>query len=374
MIRVAAIKLGGRIAINTKSTTGGVNEIATILQLMANNGFKVTAYTKILGNDAKIEGIEIKDILTTDVEKVSIDNDVLLVFNGNANFFGGAEDTLSLTNYKYINRFSGKVIYALTDLNLILSDIWKSVSSKPWGDKYSEEEIKIQRKDICVLSQAMNTNKIKTLFSNKGIYTDNVIYMPWDEFPAFSLHDIDIEKSTDLIYGGTFRSGKRESDMIKFYFGYPDDISVEMFGKIEHKDFKKNKNNYKLPNFTKALPYNEYIMKTASGRATIIIADPIYKETRMKTTRFYESIRAGDITFIDKSYDSLENPFYKIDELKSLCIVNDREDVIDKLRKLKNDASYTKNIIELQRNSISHIDKSRYCTLLINGIETCLNS
>lgn len=374
-LKIAVLKIGGRLAVNSRATSGGVNEIFKIFRYFKDYVGKVDFYTKVLPSDEKSDEFNIINFNYDTLKQINKNNyDILMVFNGNANFFGGAEDPLSLFNYMAINKFDGKVIYCLTDLNLILKQIWKVVASKPWGSKYNIDDLKIERDDIYVLSQAAVNNKIHKQFVKNGINlkSKNIFHFPWEQFVVFNEpeHD-DVEKEVDIIYGGTFRSGKREKDFIKYYFGYPEDIKVEMFGKIKLEQFKrKEAKELRPPMFSKPLDYNQYMIKTATGLSSIIIADPLYKDSSMRTTRIFECIKANNITFIDKEYYTKTEFFYRDNKiLNEFCVVNSRDDVIDRLRFIKNKPEYFDKIIKLQQKAISHITKESYYDNLLKLLE-----
>ena len=172
----------------------------------------------------------------------------------------------------------------------------------------------------------------------------------------------------DLLYGGTFRSGHREDDMIKFYFGY-DRHNVAMFGKITASNFSKNKvGNLTLPKFEKAVAYDKFSEKMNEAKATVIIGDKLYKTLDDLAQRIYESINAGNVTLIDSSYD-YNLRVYTDPELINFCYVNNRQDVIDRLDKLK-DNSFRKHIVYLQREN-TKLDKLSYSISLKEIIERC---
>lgn len=375
LLKLAVIKIGGRLAVNNRSTTGGTNEVIEIFQRFTNFGIKADLYTKILPSDKNISDINIIDLNEESLKNINKKNyDLLLVFNGNANFFGGAEDKLSILNYMVINKFDGKVLYCLTDLNLILKQIYKSVATKEWGNKYNCDELEIKRDDIYLISQAFKNDKIYKKFNknNISLKKDNIYHFPWEMFPAFSLNNYDkVFRPVDLIYGGTFRGGKRERDLLKYYFGYPEDIKVELFGNIQLNQFK-NKEAAKLkpPIFSKKLPYKEYIEKTSTGLSSVVIADPLYKESSMRTTRFFECIQAGNIVFIDKEYYSTTEFFFDNNELlKDMCVTDSRDDIIDKIRYFKNNTKARNKFIDIQRLTINFITEDYYYKKLLNILE-----
>jgi len=379
-LRSAVIKIGGRLAVNSRSTSGGTNEVIEIFKRFTKYGIKADLYTEVLPSDDIIPEINIINLDEESLKNINRKNyDLLFVFNGNANFFGGAEDPLSILNYMVINNFDGKVLYCLTDLNLILKQIHKAVAGKEWGSKYDPAALEIKRDDIYLISQAAKNDEIHKIFIKNGINLkkENIYHFPWEMFPAFSIDDYNKpDRSIDIIYGGTFRSGKRENDLIKYYFGYPDDISVELFGNIKLEQFKrKEAMTLRPPRFSKKLPYKEYIEKTASGLASVIIADPLYKRSSMRTTRFFECIRAGNIIFVDKEYyDNTEFFFNNNELLKEMCVVSNRDDVIDKVRYFRNNVKSRNKFIEIQRSAISFITEDYYYKKLLEIMEEIYNA
>lgn len=374
-MRLAVLKIGGRLAANNRSSTGGTNEAIEICKRLVKYDINVTFFTKVLESDDKIPGIDIIDLNKESFKTINKKNyDLLLMFNGNANFFGGVEDELSILNYMVINNYDGKVLYCLTDLNLILKQIDKVVVNKDWGSKYNVGDLKIVRDDIYLVSQAAKNDEIHKIFIKNSINLkkENIYHFPWEMFPAFALSNYNKPwRNVDLIYGGTFRSGKRESDLIKYYFGYPDDISVELFGNIKLEQFKrKEAATLRPPRFSKKLPYKEYIEKTASGLASVIIADPLYKKSSMRTTRFFECIRAGNIVFIDEEYyNNTEFFFGDNDLLKEMCVVDNRDEVADKIRYFKNNPKARNTFIDIQRSAIDFITEDYYYKKLLNILE-----
>ena len=374
-MKLAVLKIGGRLAANNRSTTGGTNEVIEICKRFVKYGVNITCFTKVLESDDKIPSINIIDLSKDSLKNINKRNyDLLLVFNGNANFFGGAEDELSILNYITINNYDGKVLYCLTDLNLILKQIYNAVTNKDWGSKYNPKELKIVRDDIYLISQAAENNEIYKKFIKNGINLkkENIYHFPWEMFPAFSLENYNkIFRSVDLIYGGTFRGGKREKDLIKYYFGYPEDIKVELFGNMQLDQFKsKNIADLNPPMFSKKLPYKEYIEKTATGLSSVIIADPLYKTSNMRTTRFFECIRAGNIIFIDKEYYSGTEFFFNGNKLlEDMCVVDNRNDIADKIRYFKNNAKARNKFVEIQRSAINFITEDYYYKKLLSILE-----
>lgn len=357
-MKVAVIKLGARIAISSRGTSGGTGETLSIIKMLTTAGCEVDAFTKILDKDETPTDFSIYDIEDNFVNITSDKYDCLIVLNGSVNFFGGAEDRAQILNYHIINHFDGKIFYVLCDPNLMLKQIWSSITSKPWASNYKQADIEIIRNDITYISQPRNINKVKEI-ANKYVNIKEVIHYPFEQFPLLTTAKLDFNENPiyDVLYGGTFRGGKRELDMVKFYFGI-DNFNITMFGKIEAKNFKPEFiNGLTNPNYEKSVPYDKFTEKMNEAKATVIIGDKLYKELDDLAQRIYESINAGNIVFIDASYDKHKLVFTN-EELRAFNYVNNREDVIDRLNRLQ-DNNFRKHIYELQINDIA-FDKNEY--------------
>ena len=123
-MKIAVIKLGSRIAVGSRGTSGGTGEVLSVIKILTNGGNEVTAFTKILSKDEKPEGFNIRNIEDHYTEINDMGFDALLVLNGNVNYFGGIDDPSQTINYNIINNFKGKVFYVLCDAALLLNQIW----------------------------------------------------------------------------------------------------------------------------------------------------------------------------------------------------------------------------------------------------------
>lgn len=378
-MKVCVIKIGARICINSKSTSGGTGEALSIIKILTEANIDVDVYTKILAKDEKPIDFKIYDIID-DYNKINDrEYDALICINGNLNYFGGADVPHDTLCFNVINNFKGKVFYFLCDPNLLLKDAWNVIKNKEWKNNYDENNIRITRSDIIYISQPRNLNLLKNIVSKKTkLNIAEYHHFPFEQFVFLTMKDENpiLNYEYDLIYGGTFRSGKREEDMIKYYLGYPDDIKVKMFGKIKETDFKKNKHNLSYPYFDKAVSYHEFNNEMRTGLATIIIGDPDYKSLEDIAQRTYEGILAGNIVFIDESYDKNKIVFGSNEILSKFCYVNNRNDVIQRLNIIKNHKNkntFIEDIVNLQKKTVN-FNKENYVNNLKNIIEKCLKN
>ncbi len=357
MKKIAVIKLGSRIAFG--GTSGGSGEALSIIDMLVEAGAEVDAYTKVLKKDQPIPGVNVKDIIPNQQQVTENNYDALVIINGSVNFFGGAEDESQITNYKIINGFNGPVHYVYCDPSLTLGQIYPSVTKKEWGHKYTKDELLIT-KPIDYISQPKNVDIIlqdnaKSVAKNPvNVKIGKITHHPFEKFPLMhdTVFDIPLsEKEYGILYGGTFRGGKRQDDMIKFYFNQ----NATMFGNIKMSNFsekKIEKAGFTLddaPKFEKAVKYNLFNEKMSKAVATVIIGDKYYKTVDDLAQRIYEAINAGVICFIDEDYDKTKRVFSN-PVLRKFLYVKDGEDLRAKMAKIDTmtDKQY-KTIIDAQR-------------------------
>ena len=365
-MNIALIKLGSRISISSTGTSGGTGEALSIIKMLIEGGASVDVYTKVLKKDIMPSEFNIYD-LESNYEDINNRNyDCLLVLNGNVNYFGGQDDPSQTLNYYIINHFNNRVFYILCDCNLLLTQIWNQIVKKPWSSNYLESDIYIKRDDIIYITQAQAVDKVIEK-ARKDVAIRNCFYYPLEKFPLLTLQYSDFNENPiyDISYGGTFRGGKREADMIKFYFGYPEDIKVEMFGKIQLSNFNKKKIDcLNSPIFNKSVDYDKFSDKMLESRSTIIIGDPLYKSWSDLAQRIYESIMIGNICFIDRTYDFNQRVFSDY-ELRNFCYITDKKsEIVEKIKKIR-DNSYRQYLIALQRED-TEIDLNKYCSDFVN--------
>lgn len=394
-MKVAVIKIGSRISFGSvektksasfslfgednfvevvkpsKDTSGGNGEAKAIIKMLYDGGADVTIYTKILNNDYLPAEYKFKNILdlysnkTLENDINSYNYDALIVVNGNYNCFGGAEDSilLDLANYNAITKFNKKVFYCLCDPALTLTDIWKNVKSKPWASNHNESDLRIDRDDIIYICQAYDTDVIKNKLNNQKtenkIKISKFIHYPFEKFPALyeaNYMETAKEHSYDLLYGGTMRSGRRTKKMVKFYYGYSDNINVEMFGKLKEDELNLVRDKYfpgnKAPKFGEPVNYADFCKKMNSSLAHIVIGDKLYEESNDVPQRTYESICAGVVTFIDADIDTAKRVYGSNDFLKNFLYVKDHKDVEEKINKIKSDPDLHYTIVNQQLNCI----------------------
>jgi hypothetical protein len=370
-MKVAVIKLGSRISFNANDTSGANGEARSICRMLKLGGAEVQIYTKILKKDTLLPEYEWFDLSDPTTLSDGVRADALVVLNGNVNFFGGAEDREQLLNYVIINQFVGPVFYLLCDPELTLKQVWSSVSKKSWASNWTEQMLSITRSDIICVSQPYDVEKVLGDLKKNEVVPSRIIHFPFEKFPCLNEQlAYNPSPEVDLSYGGTMRGGKREKKMIKYYFGHPDDITVEMFGKIEEKDFNLSKfGSPRPPAFTGPVKYDEMLPKMNRAMAHCVIGDPWYEHINDMAQRAYESIWSSVVTFIDSDLDSLRRVYGADPVLADFLYVSSREELSEKIQLLKNDHALRRQILSDQINAIS-FDSKAYCESFVNLIET----
>ena len=236
------------------------------------------------------------------------------------------------------------------------------------GKQYTEEELQIPKK-LHYITQCRSTEKIQ----EEGLVSCQ--YFPLELFPIIMENDnyteVDFDNAQfDLNYAGTFRGGRRELAMIKYFFGLPEDIRVQMFGNLELEQFKKKKDTRgRPPEFGEAVTHDKVRENILKGLATVIIGDPLYCELDDIAQRFAESIIFGQVTFIDGDYDRLRRAYHNKWLEDYLCI-NSKQELVTKLREIKKDRELYYKLLKMQREDLlNNFDKENYCKDLAQMIE-----
>jgi len=375
-MKVAVIKLGSRIAWGGRDTSGGNTETQYIIKLLDKGGLDIDIYTKTLPKDDNPDKYNFYQIIS---EYDAINDrgyDALVVLNGNVNFFGGAESPEQILNYWMINNFEGQVYYVMCDPSLQLKQIWGSMERKEWGKKYKQEDIEITRNDIIYISQPYNLPEVQKVIDKTGISIADIIHYPLEKFPCTDPINVTCENpSKDLIYGGTMRGNRRIKKMIKFYYGYPDDIKVEMFGKMNEEDLRKTaiklEGGLTEPEFSKALSHHEYIAKSNDTLTHVVIGDEWYEGNDMPQ-RCYQSIWASVVTLIDVELDPENRVFGTNGFCSKFNYVADREDVIKRIEALKKNPAMREKIIEEQFKAVN-FNEEEFCNNFTQILEEHMN-
>ena len=227
------------------------------------------------------------------------------------------------------------------------------MKSKEWSKKWREEDIMITRQDIVYISQPYAIEDVLEIQFKSGILAAKTFHYPFEKFPLMKKRPSPKhEHSIDLSYGGTMRGNRRVKKMAKFYYGYPEDISVEMFGKIDGEILEKTAKNLGLktsPLISPPVNYDEYCEKMSKSLAHVVIGDEWY-EGRDMPQRCYESIWSGTITFIDIDLDPEKRVFGKSPFCSDFNYVSSSDEVTKKIRSIKEKMKDNPHLISFIRN------------------------
>ena len=260
----------------------------------------------------------------------------LFIVNGSVNNFGGLEVPSTTIIYNLMHKFKNKMYYILTDTLLTYKDYWSHIHKHDWSNKYNEQMFSNQ--GFIVLSQFKRLNKVA-----ESDYCKEYIHINWPLYLLENQQAINNSAhSVDLIYGGSFRSGRRKNKMLDYFFNR--DINVELFSSLSSKHFKGDFS--KVPKFTGRIPSPEVTLKNSTSLATIIMGDSNYHNNTV-TLRFYESVLSGAITFIDNDFDP-EHKLLKDDYF----YVNNGDELEAKIKELKEDKDLVNKLKQQQLESL----------------------
>ena len=359
-MNIAVMKIGARIHENDKIGSSSNEALATIKMLQL-GGANVIAFSKVLNSDKPTNYIKDYPFFFANIDMF----DRLVIVNGNLNFFGGKCSDDGPEIYKAINTFKKPIAYMFYDPYLGMKQCYKSVLSKDWGSKYTQEQLEIKPSSLHYITQCKDVNKISEIGQK------SCTYYPIEKFPMIMEKEhwqVNFDKAEfDLNYAGTFRGGRREESMIEFYFGLPEDIRVQMFGNIKLDQFSKQ-GDLRAPDFGKAVTHEKVRENIQKALATVIIGDPKYIELDDIAERFYESIIYGQVTFVDEKYDRTNRAYNNLSLQKFLRVKN-REDLVYKLRAIKNDKQLFYDVLSQQyKDLFDNFDKYQFCKGLVDLI------
>ena len=144
--------------------------------------------------------------------------DAMLIMNSHANFFGGVRNDGVLRTYQFLAKLKCPIFYLFNDTNLIFAQLYEQIKNRTWND-LSELDVKITA-PFYVVSQFTNLDDFIISKTSKQIDIEEIKNI---DFGTWLLDDYKnklVENSAeyDLIYGGSFRSGKRESKFIDLFY------------------------------------------------------------------------------------------------------------------------------------------------------------
>jgi hypothetical protein len=225
------------------------------------------------------------------------------------------------------------------------------------GHNITKEEIWVNQ-PVTYISQFYNIEETKKVIEKTSdVPVEDVKFLQISNIAYYENENEYIKNPEfDLVYGGSFRAGKREKDLLNFYFATGGKVNI--FGSITPKHFKKKINKYnksQIPQFSKRVQYNKVIDEMQKGFATIIIGDDNYKKLDNIPMRVFEAFSHGNFVFIDEAYDTNRRIFKNLPEsLRSLTYIKNGKEAIDRIKFIKeNIKDCNKRLVDLQRKCLN---------------------
>lgn len=342
-MKIAILNLSNNVF---KPSTVSSFETIAYKQLFERQGHDVDVISNKQG-DYTISFEDVKDIN---------DYDRLLVVNGAINFFGGVESPTIIKNYKLMNKYVGTIYYMFTDFRLPLRQLWPAIAKRDWG--HSEDEVIINN-DIVILSQGSDLEMTRKVHQGHDLNVVDVIYVPLERYKLETLEQAaytDREYEFDLIYGGSFRSGKRLKEFEEYFFDTP--YNAALFGTIKRTQFK---NNYEVePTFLKKVKPQEMINETSRAKFTLVMGDAEYNDNFI-TLRLWEALMSDAVVLINDAFD----PQHKIFPNEPWRYVKSKQDINELVNNMTNYDLYVsirkqRDIIELEKRKMLLTNKLLY--------------
>lgn len=339
----------------SRDITSGCTEAKTIIDILERSGrFEIGVLTKVLDKDYLPEKYEFYSTLELgheDMDKFFAEKkfDYMIVINGSINCFGGAEDAMvpDLCIYRMMHYFPGKIFYCQCDLAInLLLDVYEYISSKQWSSKYKREEYDISSKDITMLTQANDLDAHLKEVNKPKMYQfkrEQLKHFSFERYPVimpFAHVSRNECPKYDLGYGGTLRGGRRIKKLVKYYFGYPEGILVNLYGKLDDpKLLESAKKAYgdslMMPELGTICNFVDNGKVLNQSLATVVIGDEIFERTQTVQQRAWQAICANVIAFVDEALDKKKSFYGNDDFMKRFMYVSSREDVMKRITGIK---------------------------------------
>lgn len=357
-MKFAIMKIGARFK-ESDNISVYAHESIVVGTILQNRGHEVIYVTDVKESDPTPVKMKIIDYDEYFVRAHEFD--ALLVMGGLTGFYGGLPASREPDIYKAMNNFpkEGQVYWVQTEIRASYHNNLNAVFNKSWGHSYKHHDIRIREKSVRHLTQFKNVDAYKFF----GKITAE--YFPFEKFTLYEycnkeLTDIDYSKCEyDLVYGGSFRFGSREEEMVKYFFGLPNDISMYVFGMIEECQFTIQ-GNKRPPTFGKSVKYNKYGETLQKGWCSITPGDKNCQKIDHLTVRTYENVVHGLVAFIDTEFDPNKRIFSH-PTLRKFLYVSTQSELINRIRHLKQHPEKIKKIVDLQRQDLfGNFSKEQY--------------
>lgn len=308
------------------------------------------------------------------------DYDEIYIYNARLNPFGGLFKEEALITFEKLYTFKGDIIYMLGDPNMppmsfanflmyknklakkstgeyIISSDNKYTNneyrlSKDVVENWNEKVWKRMKVAFCGKDYELYYNTYNDLIKNKTREFEKIAPITqWFQFELFEYYGInekieekikDYNKNIqyDLVYFGNNRHNGR-NNIVKGYFDIPS-LNKLFIG------FDPLLDNTTVKQY---LPHDK-LFKTMGSNclATIIVGDKLQWDNSI-TPRYFETMLLDIVGFIDINYDT-KKQYVKDEFLKDFIYVSSKNELREKVEKIKNDPKLCRKIIELERKDV----------------------
>lgn len=368
-MKIGFITINIRVRLNT--TNIGTIESLCFIKTLSNIG-DVTLFDRPYKDEESdyyncVNILDVEPILET-----INDFHCLFVLPGSIDFFSGYDNLVEgdpdrvyakINKYKLLSKFNGQIFVLQPDLHIqILEDMTKRSTQY----HLNPEDIRIDGNNITYLTQAINTESVKSLVNKSinNIKCDNFIHVPL--YKSLCLYNtysylISYDRNIDFSYWGTLRPD-RMKDIEKYLM----DKRVNFYTKIKSSEkFEKNSNHKEYPTWHNFLKFNDVHDNMKQTMSTLILTCNIYKNCGMFTFKIFEVMYAGVIGFIDESTD----PTHLIHPNNSFFYVNSKDELFEKVEKIKINHKLRLQLQNEQYDIIESFTLNDY----VNDIKNCIN-
>ncbi len=293
-MKIAVLKIGANITFSSANKSAANADIKYALKTINNNANSITIISKKTRNTIipkEYKFAELKDVESLDAA------DVILVFNGSINFFGGAFSPEIIKTYQLLNKTTSHIMYVQTDGAMWFQQLWPLIYKREWAKHYNESDFHISGDKVIYLTQGRDMKKVHNELLTKKyvIYPKEIFHYPWET--TILQFDWDIprpwfERAYDLGFGGATRNSYKRK-LIEKYYNSPI-LKNLLFGNLRGVDCFNAQMQAKVS-------YQQFIPKMSRCKATVAFGDKFYNNN-FHTLRMYENILAGCLMFVDSNF------------------------------------------------------------------------
>lgn len=293
-MKIAVLKIGANITFSSANKSAANADIKYALKTIDNNANEITIISKktrntIIPKEYKFANLE-------DVDSLD-EADIVLLFNGSINFFGGAFSPEIIKTYKLLSRTTAKIVYVQTDGQMWFQQLWPLIENRVWAKGFEESDFHISGDKVSYITQGRNLNKFRQELMGKKytIIPEQIVHYPWES--TILQFDFPIprpwsQRQYDLGFGGATRNTYKRK-LIEKYYNSPG-LSNLLFGNLRGVNCPNAKMEAKVS-------YQQFIPKMSSCKTTVAFGDKFYNNN-FHTLRMYENILAGCLMFVDSNF------------------------------------------------------------------------